>query len=273
VLPFLKKAKSHHVPYEPAREEPGPEVIVHLARAAHQVLFLRDPAPLAGQQIQPDIVRIPLERLLRSIQHAQLVVVNGRGGHTPQDLRRGRQPIPETDGVLGNESKKIHEERPRLSHLNAVVHRALGPLLEEPHPVVIGVGRGEAGRPALEVVWELAGKNLSDRRVVAFDEQLYPRAPVMVRRALGVEAQDLRAWTDQPGRMMDAPEFGVQDGSHGLRIEVSAQLAAGLEHIANLRSMDWVPSRHHEALSTKRDHALVRDWYRSDVAGKVPQTS
>jgi len=71
---------------------------------------------------------------------------------------------------------------------------------------------GEARRPALEVVRQLAGKNVSDRRVVAFDEQLYPRPPVMVRRALGVEAQDLGAWTDQPGRMTDAPNSASRMG-------------------------------------------------------------
>jgi hypothetical protein len=85
--------------------------------------------------------------------------------------------VLEADGVLGSESKKIRKERPWLSHLNAVVHRALGPLLEEPYPVVVGVWMGEAGRPGLEVVGQLAGKNVSDPGVVAFDEQLYPRPP------------------------------------------------------------------------------------------------
>src|SRR5262249_51321869 len=169
------------------------------------------------------------------------------------------QPVLEADGVRGSESKKIREEWPWLSHVNAVVHRALGPLLEEPYPVVIGVWIGEAGRPALEVVRQSAGKNVSDRRVVAFDEQLYPRPPVVVRRALGVEAQHLRAWTDQPGRMRDAPEFRVEDGPHRLRIEVPAQLAAGFEHLANLPSVGWSLSRQLEALSTMPDRALLSD--------------
>src|SRR5262249_27951667 len=83
-------------------------------------------------------------------------------------------------------------------------------------------GMGEARRPALEVVRQLAGKNVSDRRVVAFDEQLYPRPPVMVRRALGVEAQDLGAWTDQTWPndgcpRIRPPEWAARLGHRSLR--------------------------------------------------------
>jgi hypothetical protein len=65
--------------------------------------------------------------------------------------------------------------------------------------------------------------------VVVAKEEHPARAPVVIRRLLGVEPEDLGAASDQRGGVLQFRELRVEDGADRLLEESASELEAGKE--------------------------------------------
>ncbi len=71
--------------------------------APDERLLLVDPPPLARNQPEPDVVRIPRERFPSRNQFPEPVVEDASGGDFEQELLGDREPISGRDAYLGIE--------------------------------------------------------------------------------------------------------------------------------------------------------------------------
>jgi len=102
-----QQAQPHQVAGQPGGDDNRAQVIAGLGAPAGEGFFLPDPLPLAGQQMQPHVVRVPGQGAAGAAQLAWPVVKDVPGGEFRQPLRRDRQPVRDGDGIPRVESKPI----------------------------------------------------------------------------------------------------------------------------------------------------------------------
>ncbi len=95
VATFEQEAEPHHIADESRGEDPGSELVTHLGRPPDERLLLVDSPPLAREKPQPDLVRIPGERVPDCRELPGVVVVHGAACDLEQDLLWRSEPVPE----------------------------------------------------------------------------------------------------------------------------------------------------------------------------------
>src|SRR5207302_9787149 len=93
VLALDEDAQPHHITHQPRRDDRRSKLVAYLARAPDERLLLIEPSPLAGEQVQPYVVRIPSQPRPRFSQLAQLILEDLARRRRSQELRRRREPV------------------------------------------------------------------------------------------------------------------------------------------------------------------------------------
>ncbi len=182
VAPLLQEPKPHHVAHERSLDQTRAELVAARAGAAEEVLELRDPAPVAGHDEQPDVARVPRKALAHARQLADRVGEDLACGYLEQALRGRREPIGRREGLERIEPDQVTEVGAQREQLDPVedgirLHR------NEQTDADL-VARAEARRVATERRRQPVGERRLDLRGRAevAEEQLKPGAPVVVGR-------------------------------------------------------------------------------------------
>ena len=206
-VPALEqKAEPHDVPCQPSREHPRAELVSDLGGASDERLLLVEPPPLGGEQPEPDVARVPHERGAKRLQLAETVVEDRSARDLEQELLRRRQPVAGLDPMARVEAEALLEPRAERRYVHPMPYLVVVPAV--------------ANRPAAE------GLRKARLQVeVRVGEDLQPRAPAVVGRALGVVAEDVRA---VPEKTCGVP-YVAQEPDDDLLVERARELAAGQE--------------------------------------------
>lgn len=195
-VPALEEeAQPHEVPGETGGDDAGAEVVPDLRSPADERLLPVDAPPLAGEQPEPHVVRVPAQRLAHDVEPARVVVKDRAAGQLQEDLLRRAEPARERDALLRVEPESLLQPAPERADLD---------LVRDGHVVP-----AEARRPAVKLVRQAVLDGRPDRRrVLGVDEDLQARTPAVVRRARRVEAEDVRSGAEQRGRVRHVADEG-----------------------------------------------------------------
>src|SRR5437773_12094904 len=97
--------------HEPGSDKPRAKLIARIACPADKRLFLIDSRPLRGQQIKPDVARIP-GKFSANVRQArlELIVINRAGNDAAELLLRESEPVGGVDFGHGIEGQIIAEK-------------------------------------------------------------------------------------------------------------------------------------------------------------------
>jgi hypothetical protein len=223
VAPVHQQAQPHQVAGQPRGDDNRAQVVTGLGAPAGKVLFLPDPLPLAGQQVQPHVVRIPGHAAAGTVKLTRPVVKDLAGGEFRQPLCRDRQPVRYGDGVPRVESQLRRQPVAQAGDLHSV-----------PGGAARFPGDGERDRIAAKGRGQSAREHGGDRcgitgGVAVAEEDLQPRTPVMIGGALAVEAEHLRPRADQRCRVWQPREPLREQRADGRRVELAGKPQAGNE--------------------------------------------
>ena len=218
-----QQAQPHQVTGQPGGDDHRAEVVTGLGAPAGKRFFLADPLPLAGQQIAPDVPGVPGQAGPGRGQLTQAVMEHRAAGQLGQPLGRRGQPVQR-----GDPGPRVEAEL------------AAQPRVQRGDPdVVPGRGRRLAAEREADRVAAEAGRQLAvqcRRDQVRFgagrargQQELQPRAPVVVGGPFAVEAEHLGARAEQRGRVAQPGVELVQQRPDHVRVELPGQLQAGQE--------------------------------------------
>jgi hypothetical protein len=88
VAPLEQEAETHQIAHQGRRNHCRPDIIPNLPSAADECLLLRNPRPLRGQQVTPDIGRVVGEPGAYRFQLTQAVMKDATRGDFQQLLLR-----------------------------------------------------------------------------------------------------------------------------------------------------------------------------------------
>ncbi len=227
-----QQAEPHQVAGEPGGDHGRAELVTGLGAPAGETLFLGDALPLAGQHVPPHVARVPGQGGARRVQLAQAVVEHRPGGHLGQPLGRGGQPVQQGHRAPGVEPEPAGQPGAETHHLDPVP----GPAARVGGQLVRRRVAAEGGREAL-------GQHRGDAGgvragVAVGQEDLQPRAPVVVGGALGVEAEHLRALPQPRRAVAQAGERLAEQRAHHPGVVLPRQLETGQERHAQRRPRD-----------------------------------
>lgn len=212
-------------------DDSGAELVAHFAATADEGFLLGDALPLAGEQVEPEIVRVPVEGRARQRQLAESVVEDRTAGDLGEQLGGRGQPVRRCDAPARVEAQLGGEPGAQVRDFDPVVDRPVGPLHD---PNARFTGRGEVRRVAAECLGQALGEHFRDRRAMTGDvlrvqEQLQTRAPLVVGGAGGVESEDFRAAAQASGGVRNSGNGLVQQGPYGFEVEVAGEFQSGDE--------------------------------------------
>ncbi len=169
-----QQAQPHQVAGQARGDDDGAQVVAGLGAPAGKGLFLPDPLPLAGQQVQPHVARVPRQGVAGAGQLAGTVVEDRAAGELRQPLCRGGQPVRHGDGAARVEPELRDQPGAQASDHDPVPGGAAG------FP-----GRGERYRVAAEGARQASCEHGGGRRgmadgVTVAEEHLQARTPVVV---------------------------------------------------------------------------------------------
>ena len=220
VAPVHEQGQPHQVPGQPGGDDDRAQVVAGLGAPAREGLFLPDALPLAGQHVPPDVARIPRQAGAGPGQITRFIVKNLPGGELRQPLRRGRQPVQQRDLTARVEPELAGQPGTQAGDLHAMPGGSAG-----------FRGDGEGDGITAERGRQAAGQHRGDRLGLAGllvgEEDLQARAPVVIDRALAVEAENLRPRAEQRGRVRHPREIPRKERTHDRDVELASKLQTG----------------------------------------------
>ena len=138
VPPLEQESKTHHVAGEPRRHHARTELVADLGRAADERLLLIQSPPLARKQPEPDVVRVPGQRVAHRRELAARIVEDRARGQLEESLLRRAKPLTGRDAATRIEPERPLQPLAERDDLDVVRHRHVVP--------------AEARRPAVERV-------------------------------------------------------------------------------------------------------------------------
>ena len=147
----LQEAESHQVARDRSRDQSRAEVVAAKARPPDEVLVLGDPLPVAAHRVQPDVVRVPSERLAHMREVAAGIGEDLAARELEQALRRRRQPVDGAEAVARVGADPVPKVGPKVQHCDTVRNR---PVVDRGNPRVSRVvGRAEMRGESGERSW------------------------------------------------------------------------------------------------------------------------
>ncbi len=141
IAALLQEGEPHQVAHQACREHTRAELVVDLGRPPDERFLLVDPPPLAREQPQPQLIRIPAQAPAHGLELAEPVVEHLAGGHLEQQLLRRAEPVAVRERLARVEAEPLLEPGAELDDLDVLRHRVVVP--------------AEANRPAAVLLGQL----------------------------------------------------------------------------------------------------------------------